>query len=328
MKRTANMSDQSKNGHDQTEPLSLDEVTYAPLTRRSFLKFGVVAASLTTGAAVSLSPLRELDQPIRLDEFLQRHYSQLTPQKMEKILARIKREIKKDYDVEADLSDIKPMPGVEFAYALDLGRCIGCRRCVYACMHENNQSRDPAIQYIRVLEMEKGTLDIERANHYYNPETVPSKGKFYMPVQCHQCKNAPCVKACPIKATWQDPDGIVVIDYNWCIGCRYCLAACPYWARRFNFARPKISKEEINTEMAYLGNRIRPRGVVEKCTFCLQRTRRGMLPACAEVCPTGSRIFADILAPGNPISYILENKRVYVLKEDLKTIPHFYYFFE
>ena len=75
-------------------------------------------------------------------------------------------------------------------------------------------------------------------------------------------------------------------------------------------------------------NRIRPRGVVEKCTFCLQRTRQGMLPACAEVCPTGSRVFANILEPGNPITYILENKRVYIFKEDLKTIPRFYYFFD
>jgi molybdopterin-containing oxidoreductase family iron-sulfur binding subunit len=322
------MSDQSKTGLDQKEPMSLEDITYAPLTRRSFLKAGAAAAALSAGGAIALSPLRELDQSLSIDEFLQQHYERLTPQQMEKILARIKREIKRDYDVEANVKDTKPMPGVEFAYALDLGRCIGCRRCVYACMKENNLSRDPEIQYIRVLEMGKGSMNIESANHYYNPETVPKKGKFYMPVQCHQCQNPPCVKACPIKATWKEPDGIVVVDYNWCIGCRYCLAACPYWARRFNFAKPKISKEEINTEMAYLGNRIRPRGVAEKCTFCLHRTRQGMLPACAEVCPTGSRIFANILEPGNPVSYILENKRVYVLKEELKTIPRFYYFFE
>ncbi len=328
MKRTPTMSNQSKNGHDQKVPMSLDDITYAPLTRRSFLKAGIVAATLTTGGAMVLSPLRELDQSLSIDEFLQRHYEQLTPQQMEKILARIKREIKRDYEVEADVRDIKPMPGVEFAYALDLGRCIGCRRCVYACMDENNTSRDPEIQYIRVLEMGKGSMDVEKSNHYYNPETVPKKGKFYMPVQCHQCQNPPCVKACPIKETWKEPDGIVVVDYNWCIGCRYCMAACPYWARRFNFSKPKISKKEINPKMDYLGNRIRPRGVVEKCTFCLRRTRQGMLPACAEVCPTGSRVFANILQPGNPISYILENKRVYVLKEDLKTIPRFYYFFE
>jgi molybdopterin-containing oxidoreductase family iron-sulfur binding subunit len=322
------MSDQSKNGPDHTEPKALEDITYAPLTRRSFLKLGIAGAALTTGGAITLAPLRELDQPLSVDEFLQQHYERLTPQQMERILARIKREMRRDYDVEADVKDIKPVPGVEFAYALNVGRCIGCRRCVYACMHENNQSRDPEIQYIRVLEMEQGSLDVERSNHYYNPETVPQKGKFYLPVQCHQCQNAPCTKACPIKATWTEPDGIVVVDYNWCIGCRYCLAACPYWARRFNFSKPRIPKEEINTKMDYLGNRIRPRGVVEKCTFCLRRTRQGMLPACVEVCPTGSRIFGNILEPGNPISYILENKRIYVLKEDLRTIPRFYYFFE
>jgi molybdopterin-containing oxidoreductase family iron-sulfur binding subunit len=322
------MSDRIKNGPNQNEPMPLEHITYAPLNRRSFLKLGIAAAALSTGTAITLTPLRELDQQLSVDEFLQKHYEQLTPQKMEKILARIKREIKKDYDVEADVTDTKPIPGVEFAYALNIGRCIGCRRCVYACMHENNQSRDPEIQYIRVLEMEKGSLDIENADHYYNPETVPEKGKYYMPVQCHQCLNAPCTKACPIKATWMEPDGIVVVDYNWCIGCRYCLAACPYWARRFNFSKPKISREEINPRMDYLGNRIRPRGVAEKCTFCLGRARRGMIPACAEVCPTGSRIFANILEPGNPISYILENKRVYILKEDLRTFPRFYYFFE
>jgi molybdopterin-containing oxidoreductase family iron-sulfur binding subunit len=322
------MSDERKDGKNQKEPLSLEDITYAPLTRRSFLKAGLVVTALSTAGAVTLSPIKELDQPLSIDEFLQKHYEELTPQHMERIISRIKREIKRDYKIDADISDTKPTPGVEFAYALNIGRCIGCRRCVYACMDENNQSRDPEIQYIRVLEMEKGSMNFETSNHYYDPETVPNKGKFYVPVQCHQCKDAPCVKACPIKATWQEPDGIVVVDYNWCIGCRYCLAACPYWARRFNFAKPKIPKKDINPKMDYLGNRIRPRGVAEKCTFCIQRTRNGKLPACAEVCPTGSRIFGNILEKGNPISYILENKRVFVMKEELQTFPRFYYFFE
>jgi molybdopterin-containing oxidoreductase family iron-sulfur binding subunit len=322
------MSEHTKKENHHDEPSSLDDLAHAPLTRRSFLKAGIAVTAFSASGAVVLSPLARLDQPLSVDEFLQQHYERLTPSRMEKVLARIEREIKRDYHVDAEVRDSKPRPGVQFAYALNIGRCIGCRRCVYACMHENNQSRDPQIQYIRVLELEKGSMDIEKANHYYDDETVPQKGKFYMPVQCHQCENPPCTKACPVKATWQEPDGIVVVDYNWCIGCRYCMAACPYWARRFNFARPTIPQEEINTEMDYLGNRIRPRGVVEKCTFCLRRTRQGMLPACVEVCPTGSRIFANILEPGNPISYVLENKRVYVLKEDLKTIPRFYYFFE
>jgi len=217
---------------------------------------------------------------------------------------------------------------VEYAYALNLGRCIGCRRCVYACMKENNTSRDPEIQYIRVLEMEKGSIDPEKSDHYFNPETVPQKGKYYMPVQCQQCKKAPCTKVCPVKATWKEPDGIVVVDYNWCIGCRYCEAACPYWARRFNFSKPSLPGKDITPEMAYLGNRIRPRGVIEKCTFCLRRVRQGLYPACLEVCPTGSRVFGNVADPESPVNYILREKRVYILKEELGTIPRFYYFFD
>ena len=118
-----------------------------------------------------------------------------------------------------------------------------------------------------------------------------------MPVQCHQCKNPPCVKVCPVEATWQEPDGITVIDYDWCIGCRYCEAACPYWARRFNFAEPEMPAERLNPDMSYLSNRPRPKGVMEKCTFCLHRTREGKMPACLEVCPVGARKFGNVLDP-------------------------------
>jgi len=298
------------------------------LNRRSFLKTGAATMASCTGIAWALSPLMDMKDMASLDEVLQNHYKRLTPEMMEKILHRLEKEIKNNYGVEAQVQDIKPLSGVEFAYALNIGRCIGCRRCVYACMAENNTSRDPEIQYIRVLEMEKGSLNLEKSDHYYNPETVPQEGKYYMPVQCHHCEKAPCTKVCPVKATWKEPDGIVVIDYNWCIGCRYCMAACPYWARRFNFSKPVIAPEEINTQMAYLGNRIRPRGVVEKCTFCLQRTRKGKLPACLEVCPTGSRIFGNVLDPDDPINFILREHRVYILKEDAGTIPRFYYFFD
>lgn len=247
---------------------------------------------------------------------------------MDRISQRLESKIQSEYGVQATVKDIKPMDGVEFAYALNIGRCVGCRRCVYACMKENNNSRDPAIQYIRVLEMEKGSLNLEKSNHHYNPAQVPNKEKYYIPVQCHQCQKAPCTKVCPVRATWKEPDGIVVVDYNWCIGCRYCMAACPYWARRFNFSKPVIPADEITTDMAYLGNRIRPRGVVEKCTFCLRRTRQGQFPACLEVCPTGSRVFGNVLDKNSPINYILQEKRVYIMKEEAGTIPRFYYFFD
>ena len=88
--------------------------------------------------------------------------------------------------------------------------------------------------------MEKGSIDVESSNHDYDHAALPHPHKYYMPVQCHQCSKPPCVKVCPVEATWQEPDGITVIDYDWCIGCRYCVAACPYWARRFNFAEPHI----------------------------------------------------------------------------------------
>ena len=253
----------------------------------------------------------------------------MTPEEMKKVLERIEREVEKQYGIRPHVRDLKPLDGVEFVYCLNLSRCIGCRKCVHACVAENNQSRNPEIQYIRVLQMENGSLDMEKAVHDYDPEKVPVKGHFYMPVQCQQCKNPPCVKVCPVHATWQEPDGITVIDYNWCIGCRYCEAACPYWARRFNFTKPSIPADRLNPEMDYLSNRPRSQGVMEKCHFCLQRTRAGRYPACVEVCPTGTRKFGNILDPESEVSYILKNKRVFIqLKEELGTSPRFFYYFD
>jgi len=300
------------------------------VTRRNFLSQGVAALAGVTAVAAAVSPLRHLsaDNVPSLDEFLQKHYKEMTAEDKERVFARIREEVQQRYHVQAKVSDPPPLDGVEFVYGLNLSRCIGCRKCVHACVQENNQSRSPEIQYIRVLEMEKGSIDLETANHHYDPEAVPNPDKYYMPVQCHQCANPPCVKVCPVEATWQEPDGIVVIDYDWCIGCRYCEAACPYWARRFNFADPQVPQDKLNPNMAYLSNRPRERGVMEKCTYCLQRTRVGRMPACLEVCPTGSRKFGNVLDPNSEVAYILQHKRVYVLKEDVGTIPRFFYYFD
>jgi molybdopterin-containing oxidoreductase family iron-sulfur binding subunit len=193
---------------------------------------------------------------------------------------------------------------------------------------ENNQSRNPQIQWIRVLEMEKARgIDFEASNPYYNPERVPDPDHFYVPVACQQCRQPQCTRVCPVGATWQEPDGIVVIDYDWCIGCRCCMAACPYGARHFNFGEPELPSTELNPNMHYLGNRPRPRGVVEKCTFCIQRTRVGRYPACVEICPVGARKFGNLLDPESETSRILREKRVFVLKAELKTEPKFYYFY-
>lgn len=300
----------------------------APTSRRRFLKAGVATTAAAVASAGILEPLRQLEARTSLDTFFQDHYTRLDSDALQRILERIEAEIARDYGAKVTVSDPKPIDGVEFGYALNLSRCNGSRKCVTACVKENNQSRDPEIQYIRVLEMPQGPINLEKSNHYYNDEKVPKEGKFYLPVQCQQCEKPPCTKVCPVKATWTEPDGITVIDYDWCIGCRYCMAACPYDSRRFNFSWPAIDKDEINPDMGYLSNRIRPRGVVEKCHFCLHRTRQGKYPACMEACPTGARIFGNLLDPESEISLVLRTKRVYVLKEDAGTIPRFFYYFE
>ncbi len=296
------------------------------ISRRTALK----AIGATLGAAAfakALAPLTEWSSNLSVDEFLQKHYRELSKEEMHVILRRLEEQTRKEYGRDVTIEDVPAQDGVQFAYALNLSVCIGCRKCAEACHRENNHDRPSGESYIRVLEMTKGSMDMERGTANYD-HPVPQKDKFYMPVQCQQCDNPPCVSVCPVEATWKEKDGIVVVDYNWCIGCRYCEAACPYHARRFNWTKPQIPAEEVNPVQAYLSNRVRPQGVMEKCTFCLHRTRKGRLPACLESCPTGARVFGNLLDPKSEIRWVLENKRTYVLKEELGTHPRFYYFFD
>jgi molybdopterin-containing oxidoreductase family iron-sulfur binding subunit len=293
--------------------------------RRALKLFG---ATLGAGAfAKAIAPIATFAESRSVEEFLQRHYKELGPEQKGQLIARLEAETAQRYGAKVTISDFEPRENVQFAYALNLSVCIGCRRCAEACHEENNHDRRTHQSYIRVLEMEQGSFDLERGRVDYE-HAVPAEGKFYLPVQCQQCENPPCTKVCPVEATWQEPDGIVVVDYNWCIGCRYCEAACPYHARRFNWAAPEIPAEEINPNQGLLSNRIRPQGVVEKCTFCLHRTREGRLPACLEACPTGARVFGNMLDPSSEIRWVLANKRIFVLKEELGTRPRFYYFFD
>jgi molybdopterin-containing oxidoreductase family iron-sulfur binding subunit len=261
-----------------------------------------------------------------LGGFFQDQYQKMTPEEMTEALARIERKVRRKTGVDITCENTPPIDGVVFGYAINISKCKGYRDCVYACVEENNLGRDSQMQYIRVLELAKGTRKLENADHYYDPENVPSEGKYYMPVQCMQCDNSPCTAACPVGATWREPDGIVVIDYDWCIGCRFCMVSCPYWARHFNWTEPEIPAEEINPDTHYLGNRPRMKGVTEKCHFCIQRTRKGRLPACAEACPNGARVFGNLLDPDSELRYVLENKTVFRLKEDLGTEPKVWYY--
>jgi Fe-S-cluster-containing dehydrogenase component len=283
----------------------------APMSRRQFASVSAAAAAGWLLTACGPRRLREVP-----------------PERLKLLVTQLEREYREKYGSDVRVSAAPAQPGVVFGYALDLARCIGCRRCVYACVEENNQSRDPEVHWIRVLSMKKERgIDFAHADAYYDPEQVPEDGHFYVPVACQQCRNAPCTKVCPTGATWTEPDGIVVIDYDWCIGCRCCMAACPYGARRFNWGEATFPGGEVNTSMHVLGNRPRPRGVVEKCTFCIQRVRAGRYPACVEACPVGARKFGNLLDPASEVRYIIDHKRVLVLKEELHTMPKFFYFY-
>jgi molybdopterin-containing oxidoreductase family iron-sulfur binding subunit len=292
-------------------------------SRRDFIKM----MSMGALAGFSLGSLSCTKTGV--EEFLQKHIREMSEGEKKAVIGRLEAKYLRQYSRKVRISTQPAEKGTLWGYGLDLSRCIGCRRCVYACVKENNQSRvKPQLQWIRVIRLKKGSLiNLENAEHYYNPETVPEPGFMYMPVQCQQCENPPCVRVCPVKATWTEPDGIVTVDYNWCIGCRYCMAACPYKGRVFNWTEPNLPAAELNTEVHYLGNRPRMKNVVEKCTFCLQRVRQGRYPACVEICPTGTRKFGNLLDPNSEIRYLIENKRVFRLKEDFNTEPKFYYFF-
>ena len=309
-----------------TEKQDLSLPIIGQLSRRDAVK----GACATLGAAAfvaAVSPLRHAAKNTSAAEFMQQHYQELTDEDKQEVIKRLEEETKEDYDADVTISDDRPIPGTKFVYAINLSVCNGNGKCVEACHRENNHDRDTNQSYIRVLEMPKGTMDMEQGNTTYT-HAVPQDDKFYLPVQCQQCDEPPCVDVCPVQATWKEEDGIVVVDYNWCIGCRYCEAACPYHARRFNWEKPQVPAEEVNPDQGYLSNRIRPQGTVEKCTYCLHRTRKGRLPACLEACPTGARVFGNILDPDSEIRWLLENKRVYILKEELGTKPAFFYYFD
>jgi molybdopterin-containing oxidoreductase family iron-sulfur binding subunit len=294
-------------------------------SRREFLKATAAGVS-----ALAAAPLEV--QAFDFESFFQKHFRQLSEQDVDELLGRLEQRYAAEYGKKVDVRATGPVDGVVFGYGLDIGRCIGCRRCVYACVEENNQSRDPEIHWIRVLEFERERVirgfELEDGDPYYDHEQAPAEDKVYLPISCMQCEDSPCTDVCPTGATWTEPDGIVVVDYDWCIGCRYCMAACPYGARKFNWTEPELPAEDLNPNMHLLGNRPRPAGVVEKCTFCIQRVRDGRYPACHEACPVGARKFGNLLDPDSEIRYLLRAKRTFVLKSELGTRPKFFYFYD
>ncbi len=200
---------------------------------------------------------------------------------------------------------------------IDQEKCIGCGQCTLACRAHNDVN--PEISWNKVLL--DGTLG-ERT--------------IYLPRPCMHCEDAPCVQVCPVKASYHRADGIVMMNYDLCIGCRYCQAACPFGARSFNWEAFTAPNPSV-PEWGYPEVPRRPRGVVEKCSFCYQRIDRGLeqgltpgehadaTPACVVVCPVRARLFGDLNDPQSEVSLLLGSRASFRLKEDLGVAPRVYY---
>ena len=190
-------------------------------------------------------------------------------------------------------------------------KCIGCGRCVYACKKENNVPEEPFFfrtwveRYIITVD---GEVQVDSPEGGMNgfPEVTKEYSilrTFFLPKLCNHCGNAPCVQVCPVGATFTTDDGVVLVDREYCIGCRYCIQACPYGAR---FLHPETK-------------------TAEKCTFCYHRLKRDLLPACVEVCPTGARIFGELEVRSSPLTRFMRFNEIQVLKPDLNTQPKVFY---
>ena len=333
-----------RNGSNPSKEGKVDE------TRRRILKAAAIAtaASTISFAVVDREALKKALVPVKLEDLLkmaeaegsdlERRAAEKT-KLMKEICMKWTRDLcKKVGENSLECKEAKkrcemikvkatpPKPKTLYAMALDLNKCIGCRRCAYACVMENNQARNLHIEWIKVISVNREEFPELLGSDMMYTE-APKKERVYIPMACMHCEQPPCVMVCPVRATWKEPDGIVVIDYDRCIGCRYCLTACPYGARRFNWTVPYVPPNQINPNMHILGNVIRQPHVTEKCTWCIQRTRDGGVPACVEICPVGARSFGNLLDPDSPIRRIAEEYGLFVLRPAAGTHPKFFYFF-
>lgn len=214
---------------------------------------------------------------------------------------------------------------------IDTGRCIGCWSCAVACKSINDQPL--GLWWNRILTVSAN--DIDSASGEY-----PDLSHAFLPLSCQHCDNAPCVKVCPVQATYKRKmDGVVLIDYDRCIGCRYCMAACPYGVRVFNWGDPvqipsgfPLGDQFVHYDpdptsgpnrAVYLPRR--PKGVVEKCSFCVQRIDAGEVPICVESCPARARIFGDLNDPNSDVSQMIAQSGAVNLLPQLGTQPSVFY---
>ena len=200
---------------------------------------------------------------------------------------------------------------------IDLSRCLGCWTCALGCKAENNEPL--GIWWNRILTTGGQEMDTPSG-------TYPDIRMTYLPINCQHCDNAPCVKVCPVGALRKRDDGIVFLDWDRCIGCRYCLVACPYGIPAFNWRPPVQVPDNSQFKLGAPAVPVRPVGVAEKCTFCFHRVDVGnFTPACIEVCPAGARFFGDLDDPNSQVSQIIQTRPTVRLREELGTEPSVYY---
>lgn len=230
------------------------------------------------------------------------------------------------------MSEHKDVPGKSRPYqwgmVIDLDRCTGCEACVVACHAENN------IRVSGEQEAAEGrAINWIRIERYWEGEYPNVKARF-MPVLCQHCGHAPCEPVCPVYASYHTPDGLNAQVYNRCIGVRYCGNNCPYTVRQFNWFDPHWDAplaEQLNPDVT-----VRQNGIMEKCTFCVQRIRQGkeqaekegrrvrdgeVTPACAQSCPTTALVFGDRNDPTSRVAQMATSNRGFHLLEELGTHP-------
>ena len=213
--------------------------------------------------------------------------------------------------------------GKRWAMVVDMKKCKDdCDDCIKACHRVHNVpdfgNPKDAVKWIWKDPYEKTFPDDEnRYMQEYIDQTL--KGRQFI-LLCNHCDNPPCVRVCPTKATFKREDGIVMMDYHRCIGCRFCMAGCPYGSRSLNWRDPRPFIKEINKEFP-----TRERGVVEKCNFCSERLAKGLIPACVEACKEKVLVFGDLEDPNSAVRELLRTHHTIRRKPQLGTMPQVYY---
>ena len=197
---------------------------------------------------------------------------------------------------------------------INLDRCIGCHTCANACKMQNNVPM--GMLWNRVITEGSDVIDCAVG-------TYPDLTRTYIPLACQHCENPACQRVCPTGATYKDDQGRVLVDYDKCIGCRMCMGACPYTGvRSFNWEEPHHAVDFATGDANIPAHQ---KHVVEKCTFCYQRTSQGQTPACMELCPGRARHWGDLDDPNSEVSKLLATREHKQLLPEEGTRPSVYY---